>query len=111
MEVEIKNWGLKQARKIVRRMRDFYNHLQISIIIIIIIMLFVLLFSNTFIDFFESYIENKNSLEKVKVNIWINVLLWLIALVMHGLFVFKFKMNVIDDWEENKVAEFMNGKE
>jgi hypothetical protein len=30
---------------------------------------------------------------------------------MHGLFVFKFKMNVIDDWEENKVAEFMNGKE
>ncbi|EAR12065.1 hypothetical protein PI23P_12047 [Polaribacter irgensii 23-P] len=74
-------------------------------------MLFVLLFSNTFIDFFESYIENENSLEKVKANIWINVLLWLIALVMHGLFVFKFKMNVIDDWEENKVAEFMNGKE
>ena len=107
MEVKSKNRGLKQARKIVRRMRGFYNHLQIFIII----MLFVLLFSNTFIDFFESYIENKNSLEKVKVNIWINVLLWLIAFVMHGLFVFKFKMNVIDDWEENKVAEFMNGKE
>jgi hypothetical protein len=71
MEVKSKNRGLKQARKIVRRMRGFYNHLQIFIII----MLFVLLFSNTFIDFFESYIVNENSLEKVKANIWINVLL------------------------------------
>ena len=67
MESTIKKSTYKQAEKRVKRIRDFYNHLQIFVII----MAPILLFSNAIIGFFESYIDNGNTLEWVKVNIWI----------------------------------------
>ena len=70
----------------------------------------ILLFSNAIIGFFESYIDNGNTLEWLKVNIWINPLLWLIGIAIHALFVFKYKVNFIDKWEKNQVDEFMNKK-
>ena len=107
MESNIKENTYKQAEKRVKRIRNFYNHLQIFVII----MAPILLFSNSIIGFFESYIINGNTLEWVKVNIWINALLWFIGVAIHGLFVFKDKVNFIDKWEKNKVAEFMNRKD
>jgi hypothetical protein len=107
MESNIKESTYKQAENSVKRIRDFYNHLQIFVII----MAPILLFSNSIIGFFESYIDDGNTLEWVKVNIWINALLWFIGVAIHGLFVFKDKVNFIDKWEENKVTEFMNRKD
>ena len=107
MESNIKENTYKQAEKRVKRIRNFYNHLQIFVII----MAPILLFSNSIIGFFESYIINGNTLEWVKVNIWINALLWFIGVAIHGLFVFKDKVNFIDKWEKNKVTEFMNRKD
>jgi hypothetical protein len=107
MESNIKESTYKQAEKRVKRIRNFYNHLQIFVII----MAAILLFSNAIIGFFESYIDNGNTLEWVKVNIWINALFWLIGVTIHGLFVFKDKVNLIDKWEKNNVAEFMNRKD
>jgi hypothetical protein len=107
MESNFKESTYKQAEKRVKRIRNFYNHLQIFVII----MAPILLFSNAIIGFFESYIDNGNTLEWVKVNIWINALLWFIGVAIHGLFVFKDKVNLIDKWEKNKVAEFMNRKD
>jgi hypothetical protein len=107
MESNIKESSYEQAEKRVKRIRDFYNHLQIFVII----MAPILLFSNSIIGFFESYIDNGNTLEWVKVNIWINALLWFVGVAIHGLFVFKDKVNFIDKWEKNKVAEFMNRKD
>jgi hypothetical protein len=106
MESNIKENTYKQAEKRVKRIRNFYNHLQIFVII----MVPILLFSNSIIGFFESYIINGNTLEWVKVNIWINALLWFIGIAIHGLFVFKDRVNFIDKWEKNKVSEFMNKK-
>ena len=106
MESNIKESAYKQAEKRVKKIRDFYNHLQIFVII----MAPILLFSNAIIGFFESYIDNGNTLEWVKVNIWINALLWFIGIAIHGLFVFKDRVNFIDKWEKNKVSEFMNKK-
>jgi hypothetical protein len=106
MESNIKENTYKQAEKRVKRIRNFYNHLQIFVII----MAPILLFSNSIIGFFESYIINGNTLECVKVNIWINALLWFIGIAIHGLFVFKDRVNFIDKWEKNKVSEFMNKK-
>ncbi|MGY8940381.1 MAG: 2TM domain-containing protein [Flavobacteriales bacterium] len=106
MESNIKENTYKQAEKRVKRIRNFYNHLQIFVII----MAPILLFSNSIIGFFESYIINGNTLEWVKVNIWINALLWFIGIAIHGLFVFKDRVNFIDKWEKNKVSEFMNKK-
>jgi uncharacterized membrane protein YraQ (UPF0718 family) len=107
MESNIKESMHKQAEKRVKRIRDFYNHLQIFVFI----MAAILLFSNAIIGFFESYIDNGNTLEWVKVNIWINALLWFIGVTIHGLLVFKDKVHFIDKWEKNKVAEFMNKKD
>jgi hypothetical protein len=107
MESNIKESTYKQAEKRVKRIRDFYNHLQIFVII----MAPILLFSNSIIGFFESYIDYKNTLEWVKVSIWINALLWFIGVAIHGVFVFKDKVNFIDKWEKNKVDEFMNRKD
>jgi hypothetical protein len=107
MKSKIKESTYKQAEKRVKRIRNFYNHLQIFVII----MAPILLFYNSIIGFFESYIDNGNTLEWVKVNIWINALLWFIGVAIHGLFVFKDKVNFIDKWEKNKVAEFMNRKD
>jgi uncharacterized membrane protein YraQ (UPF0718 family) len=107
MESNIKESTHKQAEKRVKRIRNFYNHLQIFVII----MAPILLFSNAIIGFFESYIDNVNTLEWVKANIWINALLWFIGVAIHGLFVFKDKVNLTDKWEKNKVAEFMNRKD
>jgi hypothetical protein len=107
MESNIKESTYKQAEKRVKRIRDFYNHLQIFVII----MAPILLFSNSIIGFFESYIDYENTLEWVKVSIWINALLWFIGVAIHGVFVFKDKVNFIDKWEKNKVDEFMNRKD
>jgi uncharacterized membrane protein YGL010W len=104
MEYNIKNNTYKQAEKRVKRIKNFYNHLQIFVII----MLPVLLLYNYIIGFFESYIDNGNSLEWVKANIWVNVLLWFIGLTIHGIFAFKYKFNFVDKWEKNKIEEFMN---
>jgi hypothetical protein len=106
MESNIKESVYKQAEKRVKRIRYFYNHLQIFVII----MVPIFLFSNAIIGFFESYIDNGNILEWVKVNIWINALLWFIGVAIHGLFVFKDKVNFIDKWEKNKVDELMSKK-
>jgi hypothetical protein len=106
MESNIKESVYKQAEKRVKRIRYFYNHLQIFVII----MAPIFLFFNAIIGFFESYIDNGNILEWVKVNIWINALLWFIGVAIHGLFVFKDKVNFIDKWEKNKVDELMSKK-
>jgi hypothetical protein len=70
----------------------------------------ILLFSNSIIGFFESYLMNGTTAEGVKVYIWINAFLWFIGIAIHGLFVFKDRVNFIDKWEKNKVSEFMNKK-
>lgn len=94
----------KQAEKKVKRIKNFYNHLQIFVIIISIL----LLFSTMIIDFFEAHIHNMGTLQWIQTNIWINALLWGIALAIHGIYAFKYKINFIDNWEKKKVEEIMN---
>ena len=96
----------KQAEKRVKRIRDFYNHLQIFVFI----MAPILLFMDAIIGFFEGYMAYGKTLEWVKFYIWINALLWLIGVAIHGVFVFKGKVHFIDTWEKTKLDEFMNKK-
>jgi hypothetical protein len=106
MESNIKESVYKQAEKRVKRIRYFYNHLQIFVII----MAPIFLFFNAIIVFFESYLMNGTTLEGVKVYIWINAFLWFIGVAIHGVFVFKDTFRFFDTWEKNKLAEFMNKK-
>ena len=107
MEYNRKETVYLETEKKVKKIKNFYNHLQIFVI-----MMFVLVvFSDMIISFFEARISNPDSLRWIKTNIWVNVLLWLLSLVIHGIYAFKFKANVIDNWEKKKIDEILKEKE
>jgi uncharacterized membrane protein (DUF485 family) len=103
MTKNLKNTTYKEAENNVKRIRNFYNHLQIFVIM----MLVLLLFSDMIISFFEARITNPNSLGWVKANIWVNVGLWFFGLIIHGIYAFKVKTNFIDKWEQKKMEEII----
>ena len=107
MEYKITERALRQIEKRVKRIRHFYNHLQIFIFV----MAPILLFTDSIIGFLENYMGHGNTFAWVKVYIWINTLLWFLGLAIHGFIVFKYKINFIDTWERTKVAEYMNKKD
>lgn len=104
MESNISKDNYKKLEERVKRIKSFYNHLQIFVIM----MLVLALFSNTIIEFFETHVSNINSLKWIKANIWINSLLWLFGIAIHGIYAFKYKISFIDKWEKKKVEELMN---
>ncbi|WP_237275389.1 2TM domain-containing protein [Tenacibaculum ovolyticum] len=93
-----------QVEKRVKRIKKFYNHLQVFAIMMIVL----LLFSNRIFDFFESHIHNPGTLKWARTNIWANCLLWAFGLLIHGLYTFKYKVTFIEKWEKQKVEELMN---
>lgn len=95
-----------QAEKKVKRIKNFYNHLQIFVIMMVVLAVF----SNTIFNFFENNIHNTGTLKWVRTNIWVNSLLWALGVLIHGLYVFKSKITFLNDWENKKVKEFMNEK-
>jgi uncharacterized membrane protein (DUF485 family) len=106
MKKNTNNTTYKEVEKNVKRMKNFYNHVQIFVIM----MLVLLLFSDIIVSFFEARITNPNSLNWIKANIWVNAVLWLFGLIIHGIYVFKFKANFIDKWEQTKMEELMKQK-
>ena len=107
MESKKENNAYKQAERRVKRIRNFYNHLQIFAIMMVIL----LIFSNTIFNFFESHIHNPGTLKWAQSNVWINCLLWGFGVLIHGLYAFKYKVTFIEKWENEKVDELMNEKE
>ena len=107
METNTDILALKQAGKSVKRIKGFYNHLQIFVIMLLILALL----SNTIIDFFESKITNERSLDWVKANVWVHVLLWFFGIIIHGIIAFRYKISFINNWEKKKVNEIMNQKD
>lgn len=106
MEITEKQKAYKEAAVNVKRIRNFYNHLQVFVIM----MLVLIFFSDTIIAFCEARISNENSLHWVKANIWVNIIIWLLVVIGHGMYAYKFKFDFINQWEKKKVAEIMNKK-
>ncbi len=96
-----------EIKKRIKKQRNFYNHLQVFVII----MLILLLFSNTIFDFFESHLHNPKTLKWARANIWVNALIWFVVIVIQGIYAFKYKIPFIDNWEQKKIKEFMNENE
>jgi hypothetical protein len=97
MELFKKQPTYKQLVLKVKKIRDFYNHLQIFVGMIFV------LFSDTVIDFFEIYISNENVLYWIKINIWIPALLWTLGLAIHGIVPFGCTSNFVDYLGKKKV--------
>lgn len=106
MESNIKENTYKQVEKRIKRIKKFYNHLQVFAIMMFVL----LLFSNTIFNFFENHIQNPGTLKWARANIWVNSLLWGGGVLIHALYAFKNKITFLDTWENKKVNEFMNEK-
>jgi len=104
MEASERQNSYKVVESRVKRIKNFYNHLQLFLLML----LFLFFFSNTIIEFFEARMSNANSLQGLKPYIWINASLWLFGIVIHGIYAYKYKMNFVTQWEKKKVAELMN---
>lgn len=93
-----------QAQKKVAKQKNFYNHLQVFVIMMIVI----IVFSDTIFNFFEEHISNQNTLKWIRTNIWINSLLWAFGLLIHGIYAFKNKISIVENWEKKKIEDIMN---
>lgn len=87
------------AYKKVKRMKGFYSHLQIYLIVNAIIII-----SNLNRDFFSGGAEESGLFEW---NTYSTAIFWGIGLLVHGFRVFGRDIFFTDDWEEKKIQEFM----
>jgi len=95
----------KKAQKRVKKIKRFYRHLTVYIVVNILLVYFGL----RGVDFLEI-----NSPEvDTRVVFWLfwNVLsvpfFWGIGLLIHGLCVFKPRINFVKDWEERQLKKIM----
>lgn len=96
----------EQAVKHVKKIRGFHRHVLIYFIINII------LFGIKQIPVIYVLYENQNSnqafIDWIDINVWGTPILWGIGLLIHGLYVYRFKFSFFRTWEERKIKEFMD---
>ena len=95
----------EQAVKHVKKIRGFHRHVIVYFIINIILFVF------KGIPILYVLTDDQNAhhgfIDLIDINIWITTILWGIALVIHGLYVYRFKFPFFRNWEERKIKEFM----
>ena len=101
----IRHKKYEEAVKHVKKIRGFHRHVIVYFIINII------LFVVKRIPIFYVSTDNQNAdqafLDWIDINIWGTPILWGIGLLIHGLYVYRFKFSFFRAWEERKIKEFM----
>ena len=90
-----------RAKKKVKQVKDFYNHLTVYIVVNIFL---VLINMGLF----------QNGLFELKIPTWsifTTPFFWGIGLLFHGLYVFQDKITFFKKWEERKLKEYMDEEE
>lgn len=93
------------AIQTVKRIKGFYSHVLLFIVVVTI----VLLFSDQILLFFERAlnVENKETLRWIKLNIWINSGIWAIVILVQGVLAFKYKFTFVKKWEEKQIQKIL----
>lgn len=93
----------EKAQKRVHRIKQFYKHVGIYIVINLLVLIGRIVLEYQ-VDI-ESYgPEFKNWLNW---NTLLTPLGWGIGLLFHGLYVFKFRSNILEKWEKRKIQELI----
>ena len=93
-----------KAKKRVNRIKGFYKHLTVYLVVNIML-LFIKAY---FLGFFESNgMTDENLMKWLEWNIIATPLLWGIGLIIHGICVFLVKPGFLKKWEERKIQEYM----
>lgn len=91
----------QRAKKKVKRVKDFYNHLTVYIVINIFLILMHM-------GLFQHGIVN---LEYPGWTMFTTPFFWGIGLLFHGLYVFQDGIPFFKKWEERKMKEYMEKEE
>ncbi|MGI9552379.1 MAG: 2TM domain-containing protein [Aurantibacter sp.] len=96
----------QKAKKRVARIRGFYNHL--AVYIVVITALFILRGRINVVSISTEALGNPEFLRWFDWNFYGTPILWGIGLAFHGIKVFGNVSFFGRDWEERKIKEFMN---
>jgi len=96
-----------RAKKKVKEIRGFYNHIGIFVVttIVIFVVRFVALPKLGFISEDEGFVDWLNW------NTYLLPIIWILVLLVHGLIVYRNKLGLFKKWEERKIAELMENEE
>jgi hypothetical protein len=106
MESNISKENYKKLEERVKRIKRFYNHLQVFVIVITLL----LFFSDAIIAFFEARISNANLINWIKVNFWVNPIIWGVVVLFHGIYAYKSKVNFLGARGNKNGSELINNK-
>ncbi|QCX00439.1 2TM domain-containing protein [Aggregatimonas sangjinii] len=98
----------ERAKKRVARIRKFYNHATIYVVVTII--LFLLRHEFTFILLSKRALGNPEFLEWIDWNVYGTAIVWGVILAIHGITVFS-KPLFGKSWEERQLKKFMEEEE
>ena len=103
------NERLEAAKKRVKDIKGFYAHLRAYILVNILILLLrmgivdIITAKNPEVD--------PSFFDWLDLNVLITPLLWGIGLLIHGIFVFRYRFPFLKNWEERQIKKIMEEEE
>ena len=96
----------RRAKKKVKDIKGFYKHVTAFVIVNIIFFIFKTRIFQRVLS--ETNTADFNIESWLNWNYGINMLLWGIVLLTHGLYAHRYKFSFIKSWENKKMRELMN---
>lgn len=96
---------LERAKKRVKELKDFYNHVKAYILVNI----FLLFLRGGFWDFIGVNGEalEVNFAHWLDLNFLLTPILWGIGLAIHGIYAHRYKFKFMKDWEDRQIKRYM----
>ena len=99
------NEKLERAKKRVKELKGFYDHLKGYIIANLILFLAAKGLLKFLSD--EGHTIGASVLEWINLNMILTPGLWGVGLLIHGLFVFRYKFTFLKKWEERQIQKYL----
>lgn len=96
---------LERAKKRVKELKGFYDHLKGYIIANLILFLAAKAILKFLAD--EGHIVAANALEWMNLNMILTPGLWGIGLLIHGIIVFRYKFTPLKKWEDRQIQKYL----
>ena len=96
---------LEAAKKRVRAIKGFYKHVQTFLTVFIILSLLYVIQAEPIVRIREAISEEVMSW--LDLNILINLGIWVVILIIHGLVVFKFPYSLLRKWEDRQLQKYL----
>ena len=95
----------QDALKHVKKIKDFHRHVVVYFIFNIVIVALGWKLAQYVLSTTPN--PDEGFINWMYINVWSTPALWGIGLLIHGLYVYRFKFSFFRAWEERKIKEFM----